>query len=98
MPWTCFDEEHPGVSWDGEQLTRSVTLQYPDADCVLFYRGLDCNLVYSDGCVSETAGRSLLEEKVFPDLPFSGYMSYGPHTPVVRLGVYPIVYNGKTLP
>ncbi|RDJ94299.1 hypothetical protein B4Q13_15445, partial [Lacticaseibacillus rhamnosus] len=50
-----------------------------DAACVLFYRSLDCDLVGSDDCRTETEGRAPLEERVLENLPYSEIYEYGAH-------------------
>ena len=76
-----------------ETLLDSVNRLFPKNECVLFYRGLDCNLVNSDGCKTETADRTPLETVVVRDLPYNYVPEYGEHTPVITLGVYPIKYS-----
>ncbi len=64
----------------------------PGAPCVLFYRGLDCNLADTDGCRAEIDGRAPLEERVLENLPYNDIKEYGAHRAEIHLGVYPIVW------
>jgi hypothetical protein len=79
--------EVPDTGGDLEHVAAQVV---PAAPCVLFYRSLDCDLVRSDGCQSETQGRTALEERVLENLPYSDITEYGAHRAVIRLGVYPV--------
>jgi hypothetical protein len=60
----------------------------PEASCVFYYRGLDCDLIGADGCRADTEGRSVIEERVFENLPYSDITEYGAHNAQVRLSVY----------
>jgi hypothetical protein len=91
--WTLFGRplrstrDVPGPISDLEESARQLA---PEAPCLLFYRGLDCNLVGFDGCGGETRGRAPLEERVFENLPYSDTRAYGVHTPEIHLAVYAI--------
>jgi hypothetical protein len=91
--WTLFGlplrstRDLPAPVDDPGQSARRLV---PDAPCLLFYRGLDCNLVGFDDCDSEARGRSPLEERVFENLPYSDPRDYGVHRPEIHLAVYAI--------
>jgi hypothetical protein len=95
--WAAFGRpvsqyrEFPPTVGDLPQAAAQVA---PDADCVLFYRSLDCNLVAADGCTAETQGRTALEEQVLESLPYSDVPEYGAHRPEIRLGVYSVAPPG----
>lgn len=74
----------------GLRLEEVAARRVPKARCLLFYRGLDCNRIRSDGCVDETSGRKPLDELVFPSLRYNDAQEWGTCRPVVHLGVYPI--------
>lgn len=76
---------------EGETPEQAATELARGASCVLFYRGLDCDLLDTDGCRPETNGRAALEERVLENLPYSDISSYGAHRAEIRLGVYPVV-------
>jgi len=91
--WTLFGRplrsprDLPGPVNDPEQSARRLA---SDTPCLLFYRGLDCNLVGFDECGSEMRGRPPLEERVLENLPYSDTRAYGVHTPEIHLAVYAI--------
>src|SRR5207249_4568653 len=72
--WTLFGRplrsprDLPGPVSDPEQSARRLA---SDTPCLLFYRGLDCNLVGFDECGSEMRGRPPLEERVLENLPYA---------------------------
>lgn len=76
---------------DGRTVEQVAAELAPGAPCVLFYRGLDCNLADTDGCRIELAGRPALEERVLENLPYSDIREYGAHRAEIHLGVYPVV-------
>jgi hypothetical protein len=56
--------------------------------CVLFYRGLDCNLVGSDGCLGEIAGADPVAESIITGPQYSDKDEYGLlHVPIC-IGLY----------
>ncbi len=81
---------------DDERTVEQVAAELaPNAACVLFYRGMDCNLTDSDGCRPEILGRPALEERVLENLPYNDIREYGAHRAEIHLGVYPIVSPRK---
>jgi len=62
-----------------------------DFSSVLFYHGLDCNLDHGPGCHDAAEQGTLLEEKVFANLPYNDPDERGGHTPEIRLQVYQIL-------
>jgi hypothetical protein len=76
---------------DGRSVDQMAAELAPGATCVLFYRGLDCNLADTDGCQAELEGRPALEERVLENLPYSDIKEYGAHRAEIRLGVYPVI-------
>jgi hypothetical protein len=93
--WVAFGapvpyRELPDSSAGLEEVARQLA---PGAECVLFYRSLDCNRAELDICERETQGRVALEERVFENLPYSDIREYGAHRAEIRLGVYPVVMS-----
>jgi len=58
------------------------------SSCLLFYRGLDCNLREGDGCVESFAGMKELEYMEFPSAPYHFGRAHGHVEGVVRLSLY----------
>lgn len=79
----------------GETPEEAAARLAPEAPCVLFYRGLDCDLQGTDGCRPETDGRTPVEERVLENLPYSDIRSYGAHRAEIRLAVYPVETAGS---
>ncbi len=71
-----------------EMSARNFALRLsPNARCVGFYAGLDCNIQGEDGCQAEVEGRPALLEARFPDEPWAD-AAHGAHTPGIVLGLY----------
>jgi len=91
--WSAFGNpvreyrELPDAGEGPEQVADRLA---PEAECVLYYRSLDCDLIDSDGCRAETQGRSPIEERVLENLPYSDITEYGAHRAEIRLGVFPV--------
>lgn len=56
--------------------------------CLLFYGNLDCNRLPSGTCASRISDFSPLKTAEFGSRPLSDPEAYGPHEPVIRLGLY----------
>lgn len=69
---------------------QAVAAQVPDSACVIFYRGLDCNLTFADGCERDLAGRKAIETSTIAAAPFCDPAEYGVVTPLLRLGLYEV--------
>lgn len=91
--WVVFGAPVPyrETADSGSDVQEVVHMLAPRAQCVLFYRSLDCNRADVDPCERETHGRVALEERVFENLPYSDISEYGAHRAEIRLAVYPLV-------
>jgi hypothetical protein len=57
----------------------------PAAPCLLFARGLDCNLVHGRNCDDIVAGMPVVAQEWFASLPYSDPVEYGRVKPTVTL-------------
>jgi hypothetical protein len=91
--WSAFGtpvrsyRELPDLGESPEQVADQLA---PAADCLFYYRSLDCDLIDADGCVAATTGRTPIEERVFGNLPYSDITEYGAHRAEIRLGVFQV--------
>ncbi len=69
-------------------LEQVVRMNAPDAQCVIFYHGLDCNRPSITDCTADVLGRPVLDESVFDSLPYSEDGENGHVAGVVRLSLH----------
>jgi hypothetical protein len=73
----------------GEPVDVALTLA-PGASCVLFYRGLDCNLLDGDLCAGHVSPKHAVELRSYDSRTYSDPLEYGEHARTIKLGVYRI--------
>ena len=87
-----------GMEWpeDGN-LVKTVNRTLTDPECVLFFKGLDCNLFHGDMCAEQIEGLDPLLELSFENKPFNVPEQYGAYPATAELGVYPLISDGKSV-
>lgn len=91
--WVAFGGDLPAyerLADTGQGLAAAAAALAPDASCVFFYRGLDCNLIDATSCDPLVEGFVPVEEHVFENLPYADIREYGAHRAEIRLGVYEV--------
>ena len=88
--WLAFGGglEHLREAPAADMSVRNFALRLaPDARCVAFYAGLDCNLRGEDRCGTQAVGLPALVEERFRDEPWADE-DHGEHEPNIVLGLY----------
>ncbi|NOY90228.1 MAG: hypothetical protein GXP55_03385 [Deltaproteobacteria bacterium] len=65
-------------------------------ECVLYYHGLDCNIVDYDGCEEDVDAMELLERSRFLSLAYGEPEEWGPYEGWLELALYRLPANGAS--